>query len=840
MEATEHITISQLCVSCGGTLHGGGNPHDVVDKLATDSRSVASAAQGCAFFALHTRNNDGHRYITHLFERGVRCFVVEQGAAIDRQVQREACLIVVDNTLEALQRLAAWHRKSLDGTTVLAITGSTGKTTVKEWLYQMLWDRWSIARSPRSYNSQIGVPLSLWNIRPQHQLAIIEAGISKTGEMERQNSIISPTVGIITSLGHEHDEGFASMQEKAAEKAALLKGCEIAVYCRDSEMLTNEARKAAPNARHITWSLNNHPEANIKIRILGHDADGMDLSVDDGMPYTARVPITLPEMLPSVAAAIATATALNLSHSEITKRAARLTSVDTHITVTQGLYESMVFVDSYPSDYTTLGPALDFMGRYDSSTRRDAVVLTDLINDGSTTDEELYQRLAALLDNAHVELLVGIGPAMTRFKQLFTTPQKMFFNTVEECAEALTPHTFERCSVMMKGTPDRPLAELARMLEARRHKTVEEINLTALAANFRFFKSLLKPDTLTVAMVKASGYGTGSYEVAKTLVETGASFLAVAAQDEGVSLRRDGINARIIVLNPAHDHFTEIFDYGLEPEIYSLDECRQMLKELAAHRANSQTPRKPLPVHIKIDSGMHRLGFTREQLPQLIELLKSSDLLEPVSVFSHLCVADEPLQDDYTLEQINYFKACADVVQNALGRRLLKHILNTTGIVRFPEHQLDMVRIGVGLYGIRTVGGHAEDALQTVAALRSVIISIKDWPAGTTIGYGRRGKLAKPARIATVAIGYADGLDRHCGNGGISVWAGGKMCPVVGNVCMDACMVDITGTQCRVGDSVEIFGPNADIENVAKARGTIAYEVLTSVSPRVKRIYSTE
>lgn len=835
-------TISHISSELHRPIHGGGDTQRIIDTLVTDSRSVRREAPNCLFFALRTATNDGHRYVHHVFDKGVRCFVVEDLSSVEASVLRHSCVVEVGNSLEALQQLAAKHRRQFH-IPVVAITGSLGKTTVKEWLYQMLWDRFRIARSPRSYNSQIGVPLSLWEIGARHELAIIEAGISTMGEMRKHHDMISPTIGVITGIGIQHDAGFANRKEKMREKAQLLRGCDTAIYCLDNEELQREARKAAPHATHFTWSMCGSSEADLCISDVASRDGGTEFTLTPRgeEPRQLWVPVGNTELMTSVAATIAVAATLGLTVSEIEDRLTRITSFDAHITVTQGLYESMVFADSYPSDFTTLGPALDFMSRYDSTTRRDAVVLSDLLSDSGENDRQLYDSLNQLLCNAEVQLIVGIGPEMQRHAGLFTVPGKLFFATEQECIKALTPQLFASSSVLVKGSPSIPLTGVKEMLEARRHQTVEEINLSALAANFRFFKQKLSPTTRTVAMVKASGYGTGSYEVASTLVDCGADYLAVAAQDEGVSLRRDGIEAPIIVLNPAADHYSDIFNYALEPEIYSIEECRQIIKEHNLYiQWHPKTARKQLPVHIKIDSGMHRLGFTEQQLPQLCELLREEPFLKPVSVFSHLCVADDPSQDDYTREQFDVFARCAGILQNAIGRPLLKHVLNTTGIVRFPEHQLDMVRIGVGLYGIKTVTDGSEDALQPVATLRSVILSIKTWPAGTTIGYGRKGVLQRTSRIATVALGYADGLDRHCGNGNVLVWAGGRPCPIVGNVCMDACMVDVTDAQCEVGDTVEIFGKHIDIETVARARGTIAYEVLTSVSPRVKRTYFRE
>ena len=457
------------------------------------------------------------------------------------------------------------------------------------------------------------------------------------------------------------------------------------------------------------------------------------------------------------------------------------------------------------------------------------------LNPENVEPEVLYSRVRSLLRAKQIDRFYGIGPEMCRYQELFDTlPEKRFFASTTQFLAEMAQGDFDDETLLVKGGAEFEFGQILDMLEAKQHQTVEEIDLNALAHNFKFFKSQVKPTTRTIAMVKASGYGTGSYEVAKTLQDRGADYLAVAVQDEGVQLRKAGITMPIIVLNPMVINYKSLFTLRLEPEVYSLDMCRQLIKEGARYQTGS-----PLPIHIKVDTGMHRLGFTLDQLPELIEVLQDQDVVQPASVFSHLSVADVPSEDEYTQLQFDTFDKCA-----ALLRRhypgLPRHILNTAGIVRFPEHQMEMVRIGIGLYGMRTLDDHSEDALQPVATLQSVIISIKEWPAGTTIGYGRKGVLTRDSRIATVPIGYADGLDRHYGNGAISMWAGGKRCPTVGNVCMDAVMIDVTDADVKVGDHVEVFGRHISVDELARVRGTISYEVLTSVSRRVKRVYYRE
>ncbi len=803
----------------------------LVSQLLTDSRSLSNPDE-TLFFALHTPNDDGHNYIAGLYERGVRNFVVERDYAASL-VLLSANFLIVDNTLDALQSLATFHRRRFRDIPVIGITGSRGKTTVKEWLYQLLKDDYHIVRSPRSYNSQIGVPLSLWDIDVDTTLAIIEAGISTTGEMDNLQAMIRPTIGVITNLGAEHNEGFASMKEKASEKAKILTSCECVVYPADDTLVRATIKPLLDEdvVHEVAWSLI-LPGAPLAVTSVTRVNDSTAITYRyDGEEHRFSVPFPGERDIENVITCLAVMLYLNVEHSEIERRMARLTPVGTRLDVIEGVNNCTIIADGYTSDYNSLTPAIDFMTRR-SGAGKTTVILSDLAADSFTPDER-YIRVSEWLKNKNVGRLLGIGPDMCRHGHYFENlPYTRFFESTAQFLELMAQGDFEDETVLVKGAPEFHFEQIVDLLEAKQHQTVEEVDLNALAHNFKFFKSFLKPTTRTVAMVKASGYGTGSYEIAKTLQDRGADYLAVAVQDEGVQLRQAGITMPIIVLNPSVVNYKSMFIHHLEPEVYSMDVCRQLIREGAKYGVTH------FPVHLKIDTGMHRLGFIKEQLPELIAELRSQHVLKPASVFSHLCVADEPDQDEYTRQQFAYFDDCADELQRHFDHHLLRHILNTAGIVRFPEHQNDMVRIGIGLYGIGTVDG--EQALKPVASLRSVIISIKQWPAGTTIGYGRHGKLTRPSRIATVTIGYADGLDRHYGNGHIHMWVNGTLCPTVGNVCMDAVMIDVTDAQCQVGDRVEVFGEHIPIEELAQVRGTIAYEVLTSVSPRVKRVYYRE
>ena len=743
--------------------------------------------------------------------------------------------IAVESPLDALQALATFHRRRFRELPVIGITGSRGKTAVKEWLYQLLKDDYRIVRSPRSYNSQIGVPLSLWDIDNNTDLAIIEAGISRVGEMDNLQAMIRPTIGIITNLGSEHNDGFASMEQKAQEKAKILFNCEGIVYCADDPLVTHTIAPLVESdvAQEMSWS-RNHCDAPLQVDGAERTERSTTLHYTyDDEPGTVTIPFTADRDLNNAITCLAVLLYMGLDRETIAQRMAALTPVGTRLNVIEGVNNCTVIVDSYTSDYNSLTPALNFMTRR-AGNRPCTVILSDLSTE-SYSGDELYIRVSELLKTKRVNRLIGIGKEMCRYSHYFEgMPLTHFYNDTQEFISDVTKGDFEDETVLIKGDPSFGFSQIIDLLEAKQHITVMEVDLNALAHNFKFFKSLIKPGTKTVGMVKASGYGAGSYEIAKTLQDCGCDYLAVAVHDEGVDLRKASITMPIIVLNPNGVNYKAMFQYRLEPELYNLDMGWELIKEGKKYGV------KDFPVHIKIDSGMHRLGFTREELPQLIEMLKGQSVIKPASVFTHLAVADEPGQDDYTKAQFDYFDACSELLQQSFDHQIMRHVLNTSGIVRFPERQYDMVRIGIGLYGIRTLFDGSEAALKPVSALRSIIISIKEWPSGTTVGYGRHGVLERDSRIATVNIGYADGFDRHFGNGKVSMWVAGKLCPTVGNVCMDAVMIDVTDVPCKVGDTVEIFGEHVPVEQLSEARGTIPYEILTSIAPRVKRVYYRE
>ena len=798
-------------------------PELTVSTLLTDSRSLLTPDE-TIFFALRTASADGHRYIGELYRKGVRNFVVDV-LPEDSESMADANFLVVDSTLGALQKIASAHRDRFD-IPVVGITGSRGKTTVKEWMYHLLEPSMHTVRSPRSFNSQIGVPLSLWEIDDDTRLAVIEAGISEKGEMERLQSMIRPTIAVFTNIGGAHREGFAGIEEKCAEKTRLFKDVETAIFCGDNELI---AASIPECANRLGWSLKN-PDAPLYGKVAT-DGKSSEIRYDykpGNLHGSFTIPFSSQADIENAMNSLALMLALGVCPDDIASRMATLTPVNTRLEVIEAVNGSQIIHDTYTADLVSLAQALDFMDRRIIPGQTKTLVL-------GTLDDDSYPRVATLCRERGVGKVILVGRKGIEAKGLFG-PDAMAFETVDALTSALKPSDFVNELILLKGQPGEHLEKITEALEARRHETVLEINLDAVVHNFNFFRSVLRPTTGMVCMIKASGYGAGSYELAKTLQSQGAAYFAVAVHDEGASLRKQGITLPIIVLNPTVDNFRSLFDNRLEPEIYSIDFLRTLIAE--ADRLGI----KGYPVHIKIDSGMHRLGFRTETLPEVIEVLKSTDAVVPASIFSHLCCADDPQEDDYTRSQFEYFDRCCRMIDEAFpGRKILHHILNSTGILRFPEHQMDLVRLGIGLYGVRTMHDGSQDALRPVSTLRSLIISLKSWPAGTTVGYNRRGRLTRPSVIATVPIGYADGINRHLGYGNAKFEVNGVLCPTVGSICMDACMIDVTDVpDVRVGMGVEIFGEKVSVDTLAETLQTISYEVLTSVSERVKRVYYRE
>ncbi len=813
-----------------------------VKRLLTDSRSLRSPASSM-FFALRSRRDDGHRYIPELYRRGVRMFVVERLPEEDNGMP-DALWLKVDDTLTALQRVGGLGRPLAN--TVLAITGSRGKTTLKEWLFQILSPGLSVARSPRSFNSQIGVPLSMWEISQGTDLAIIEAGISRVGEMAALRDLIRPDIVLITNLGDAHSEGFGSLTEKGIEKLSLaaLPPTRLLIM-PDDEVLNKGLKLAGIDVPVLRWCVSETMRSGCALRIWPfRDATGCHISFEwegDNISSPLKGGIDVPdiadERVSNTGSALAFLFGAGLEPAILAEHIARmqrdpLRQVQTRLDVSEGVNGCTVISDSYTSDFGSLEPAVDFIKRRQTSGQSLTLILSDLAHDPRPV-KEVYADLVQLCHESGISRFIGVGPDLATFGSGFG-PEARFFSSTDELLSQLSTSDFSDEAILLKGAPDFHFERIKERLELRTHETVLEVNLSAIVENYNYFRSKVKPGTGIIVMVKASGYGAGSLEIARTLQDCGAAYLAVAVLDEGIELREQGITMPIMVMNPKVVNYRQMFAHRLEPEIYSLEMLEDVVRE------GQKCGMKDYPVHLKLDTGMHRMGLIEEELPMAIEILNSQDAITLSSVFSHLATADCPDMDDYTFGQLDKFKRYTDWLAVRSKHPFKRHILNSAGILRFPEADYDMVRLGIGLYGVNTLPPEMERPLATVSTLRTVIISLREWKAGESVGYARRTILQRDSKIATLPIGYADGMNRHFGNGAIKVLVNGREAPTAGNICMDACMIDVTGIDCKVGDAVEIFGPSAPVGRLADALGTIPYEVLTSVSPRVKRTYYRE
>jgi alanine racemase len=781
-----------------------------ISELLFDSRSLLDA-ESTLFFALKTARNDGHHYIAQLYNSGVRAFVVGRDFA-DYNNFPDASFITVDSPAEALHQLATAHRKSFT-IPVVAITGSRGKTMVKEWLYQLLSPSYRVARSPRSYNSSLGVPLSLWQISQQSEIALIEAGISQPGEMEVLQQMILPDIVVLTDIGQPHDEGFASRSEKIAEKLLLAREAKTLIYP------ANDADIAAG----VKQALHEHR--------LPTDIKLVDSSIATVKATTTT--LTEPWQQHNLNSCIATLTTLGIDSNTIAQRASQLCPMHTRLNVSEGVNHCLIIADDYTCDLHSLLPALDFLNRRATADRTTTLILSDIACENLLPDDT-YKAAAHLCQLRQVNRIIGIGTEIARHANLFPEGS-IFYSDINAALASLSTSDFSSELIMVKGMPNSRFSAIVQMLEARTHETVLEVNLDAMVSNYNFFRSFLRPETGIVAMVKASGYGAGSYELAKTLQNRGAAYLAVAVLDEGIDLRNAGITMPIMVLNPKVLNYPLLFANRLEPEIFDFN----ILNEIIAEARKLGV--KNYPVHIKLDTGMHRLGFMEEDIDKVIDIIRQQDNISIGSVFSHLATADCLDLDSYTEAQLEQFNRCSQRIVDAFPYRIKRHILNTAGIMRYPQYQYDMVRLGIGLYGVPVINNGVEAPLRQVSTLRTVIIALKEREPSDTIGYGRRGRLTRHSLIATIPIGYADGINRHMGCGNVSFLVNGVKCPTVGNICMDICMIDVTDVpNVKVGDSVEIFGEDNPVGILAAALDTIPYELLTAVSPRVRRVYYSE
>ena len=805
-----------------------GNAEARIDWLLTDSRSLAFP-ETTLFFALRTPVGDGHKYIPDLYRRGVRNFVVGTVPENYETDYPDANFLRVLSPLKALQRLAERHREEYV-LPVIGITGSNGKTVVKEWIYQLLMLSMNVTRSPRSYNSQVGVPLSVWLLDERSRIGVFEAGISQPGEMQALRAIIQPTIGVMTNIGPAHQENFSTIQEKCHEKLLLFKDAKVLIYNADEPVVAESVHDIGFGGQLFGWSRKDE-NATVFVRAIEPTEDGKT-RIDylyGGTAAEYTLPFADEASIQNSITALCVCLYLGLTPADIARRMALLEPVAMRLEVVQGVRGCTLINDAYNSDAAALDIALDFMNRRakEQAAKGRTLILSDIFQTGIPA-EELYAKVAEMLKSRGVERLIGVGPAISAAHTLFPI-KKSFYPTSEALLESGELDTIHDEIILLKGARNFGFEQIAKALSLRVHETTLDVNLEAIAENLHFYRSFMKPETKLTCMVKASAYGAGSVEIAKTLQERGVDYLAVAVADEGAELRRAGITAGIIVMNPEMSAFGTLFEYELEPEIYSFNLLDALI------RAASRQGITDFPVHLKLDTGMHRLGFNpKTDIPVLIDRLSHQRALIPRSVFSHFVGADSDGFDDFSEKQFKLFDEASRTLQAAFPHKILRHICNSAGIERFPERHLDMVRLGLGLYGIDPIDNRV---LHNVATLRTTILQIRDVPAGDSIGYSRKTVLDRPSRIAAIPIGYADGLNRHLGNRRGYCLVNGQKADYVGNICMDVCMIDVTDIPCREGDSVEIFGDALPVTVLSDLLGTIPYEVLTSVSNRVKRVY---
>lgn len=795
-----------------------------IQYLLIDSRNLVSTVNAL-FFAIRGERHDGHNFIKELYQKGVKNFVVDQIPEYQDDLEN-ANFLLVENTLKALQRLAAVHRKNFNYP-VVGITGSNGKTIVKEWLFHLLQGKKNVIRNPKSYNSQVGVPLSVWLMSKMNDFAIFEAGISLPGEMENLEKIICPDIGVITNIGESHQENFEDYQEKAIEKLKLFEHCKQIIYCKDHSIIHKEISSRFPDKRIFTWSENTDSDLKILNKSRKENFTIIEYHFKD-QKNRITIPFTDNASVEDAIHVLAVLFATEIIPEDFQQKFETLPSVAMRLELKKGINNCTLINDSYNSDLNSLSIALNYLEQQNQHTQK-TLIISDILQSGKE-ERALYQEVAKLLKKYHVSRVIGIGEAISRKEKLFELEKNMYLSTIE-FLNNFSKKDFNDEAILLKGARRFHFEKISSVLEEKSHRTVLEINLNAMVHNLNYFRSKLNPGTKIMVMVKALSYGSGTFEIANILQYQRVDYLGVAFADEGVALREAGIKTPIIVMNPEQNSFDLMIEHQLEPEIYNF----LVLKKFSESLNNAGV--KHYPVHLKLDTGMHRLGFMAQEINQLTDELKEKKNIKVKSVFSHLAASDEDAHDSFTREQIQIFDGMSKKIINTLKYPALRHISNSAGIERFPEAQFDMVRLGIGLYGISAT---SQEQLATVSTLKSTVIQTKQVKKDESIGYSRKARAQNDMVIAIVPVGYADGLNRKLGNGCGKLFINGFFVPIVGNICMDMCMVDITGCNIHEGDEVIVFGKEQSVIDLANTLETIPYEIFTSVSTRVKRVYFQE
>ncbi len=797
---------------------------DQIDYLLYDSRQIINAKRSI-FFAFKTQSNNGHKYIGELIEKGVRYFVVLE-TGLDKK-HPQAQFFVVDNVKDALQKIAGAHRKKFD-IPVIGITGSNGKTIVKEWLSQILSKKFSLVSNPKSFNSQIGVPISISKINSGHELGIFEAGISTVDEMENLEKIIKPSIGIFTNIGSAHAAGFESITEKIQQKIKLFQNCDTLIYCEDHTEISSALNEL--HAKKISWSKEKEADLKIISEKRNESKTVLQLCYKNEI-FTLNIAVADEASIENLMHCILTALHLGLDKKSIQEQLHQLEKIEMRLELVEGENNCLLINDSYNADLESLIAAMQFMA-VQQKHRQSVVILSDFlqIQEETTT---FYKKVADIINRFEVNIIYGVGEDIILLDQYINKNSKRYFyKETAELKKHLAKNKLISALVLLKGARKYKFETMVNQMVKKQHQAVLEINLSAANHNLDYFKSLLKQETKILCMVKASGYGSGGVEMARMLSNKKVDYLGVAYIDEGINLREAGISTAILVLNVDPNGFKKMIDYDLEPEIYSLNQ----LKKLQAFLSTEQS----IGIHLKLDTGMHRLGFEAQDITELNKILKSDKRLKVISIFSHLAASEVENEDAFSHQQAVVLESLFKQISEELQIKPFKHLLNSAGILRFPQYQYEMVRLGIGLYGIEPIN-NAKTALLPVMKLKANISQIKELKAGDTIGYGRSGIANSDKSIAIINIGYADGLLRKAGNGNYSVLINGQLAPTIGNICMDMSMIDISKiSNVEEGDEVIIFGESLPVRHLSKVLDTIPYEVFTNISNRVKRVYYQE
>ena len=798
------------------------NPQSQINNLLIDSRK-GREFETSLFVALDGDFRNGHRFVHEMYQKGVRNFLLSKPV---NNIPK-ANTFIVESTISGLQKLGK-HQRDLMSCPVIGVTGSNGKTIVKEWLYQLLHKDYSIIRSPKSYNSQIGVPLSVWAMNSHYNLAIFESGISKPGEMERLEKVIQPTIGVFTNIGLAHQENFQSSEEKIKEKLNLFTHTDYIVYCSNSKEINKQVQLRFPKEKQLSWG----KDEDCFLTVIGYnnlERKTVIHAIYRGQKQKITIPFSDDASVENAMHCWVVMLHLGISKTEIEQRFLKLEPIAMRLEQKNGVDGSIIIDDAYNSDITAFEIALDSLDQVNK--RNKTVILSDILQSGETP-EDLYRRINQSLIGHKITRFIGVGRQLFENQDLIEIPDKHFFVYTQHFLDQVSAFDFQNHGILIKGARDYRFERIASKLAYKNHETQLEINLDALKHNLRFYKKMLKPNVKTMVMVKAYGYGAGGPEVARLLASEEVNYLGVAYADEGVAIRKSGISTPIMVMNPSVDAFPAMINYNLEPEIYSLGVLEAFNNALDAEGMMSSSYK----IHLKLDTGMNRLGFKAKDIPAVLRLIKRESHFKVASVFSHLAASDDAHFDEFTKTQISDFEQLTTDIEVKLGYSFTRHICNTGGIERFSDAQFEMVRLGIGLYGTAMKSANQKQ-LRVVSYLYSIVVQVKNVEVGESIGYGRNFMVEKPMKIAIVPIGYADGLDRRLGNGVGHVFISGHKRKIIGNVCMDLIMVDVTGLPTQVNDRVEIFGENIKVQEIAKQANTISYEILTSIPSRVKRVY---